>query len=183
MEDCRHPAPSPHGELGSYDINQLPLSYNSKHLITEWRRIYRYVCGNRAQMFHTSTIVPFQKANIYCNTKRVEWIGHYWPLFNRKKCRSSPLPLNAIIQQHFFSTQVYQPAILLYWELMSGCFRWRPMWGPTILLPFKLDGVAPLMTDPPPTNSTTLQSLPYYGFERTLQDNKKPCTVKWHILH
>jgi hypothetical protein len=37
----------------------------------------------------------------------------------------------------------------------------------------KLDGVAPLMTDPPPTNSTTLQSLPYYGFERTLQDNKK----------
>ena len=37
----------------------------------------------------------------------------------------------------------------------------------------KLDGVAPLMTDPPPTNSTTLQSLPYYGFERTLQDNNK----------
>jgi hypothetical protein len=30
-----------------------------------------------------------------------------------------------------------------------------------------------LMTDPPPTNSTTLQSLPYYGFEKRLQDNNK----------
>ena len=52
----------------------------------------------------------------------------------------------------------------------------RPKSGPNIL---KLDGVAPLMTDPPPTSSTTLySSLPPRGHFRKGGGGEHPLKIQ-----